>query len=84
MIRTWMHPISIDGLWSLTFGGGGSGGNPDQLYFTAGIAGGGQTEDHGLFGSISPTPEAGTVFLLAIGGLAFLGLLRWRKLPVAR
>ena len=47
-------PISIEGLWGLKFGNGGSGGDPDTLYFAAGIAGPDQIEDHGLFGSINP------------------------------
>ena len=38
------------GLWSLTFRNDGMG-NPDTLYFTAGS----RTEDHGLFGVISPS-----------------------------
>jgi uncharacterized protein (TIGR03118 family) len=42
-------PISIEGLWALTFGNGGMGGHPDVLYFTAGPA----DEEHGLFGSIT-------------------------------
>jgi len=42
-------PIQIDGLWGLKFGGGGTnGGDPNTLFFTAGI----QDEQHGLFGSI--------------------------------
>lgn len=68
------NAISIDGLWGLTFGGGGSGGNPDSLYFTAGIAGGGQTEDHGLFGSLDPTPEPGSLYLLGTGIVGLIGL----------
>jgi uncharacterized protein (TIGR03118 family) len=47
--------ISIPGLWGLTFGNGGPAGNSRTLYFTAGIAGSGKVEDHGLFGSITPT-----------------------------
>jgi uncharacterized protein (TIGR03118 family) len=43
-------PISIQGLWGLKFGNGG---NTNTLYFTAGIAGAGSVEDHGLFGSIA-------------------------------
>jgi uncharacterized protein (TIGR03118 family) len=48
------------------FGNGGPAGDSRTLYFTAGIAGSGSTEDHGLFGSIAPTapaaaPAAGTV-----------------------
>ncbi len=45
----------IEGLWGLIFGNGGNGGDPNVLYFTAGIPGPtGEPEDHGLFGSISP------------------------------
>jgi uncharacterized protein (TIGR03118 family) len=42
-------PITIDGLWSLTFGGA-MGSDPGTLYFTAGPDG----EVDGLFGSIAP------------------------------
>ena len=48
-------PISIEGLWGLTFGNGTKAGDTHTLYFTAGIAGGGRVEDHGLFGRIVPT-----------------------------
>jgi uncharacterized protein (TIGR03118 family) len=48
------RPLTILGLWGLTFGNGGSGGSRDRLYFTAGIPGGGSLEDHGLFGEIRP------------------------------
>jgi uncharacterized protein (TIGR03118 family) len=41
-------PIVIPGLWGLLFGNGGSGGEPDDLYFTAGI----EDEQHGVFGEI--------------------------------
>ncbi|HLH56142.1 MAG TPA: TIGR03118 family protein [Verrucomicrobiae bacterium] len=44
------NPISIDGLWSIKFGNGKSGGDPNVLYFTAGPS----HESHGLFGSIAP------------------------------
>ena len=46
--------LAIDGLWGLTFGNGTRAGDTHTLYFTAGIAGGGAVEDHGLFGSIVP------------------------------
>src|SRR5262249_927746 len=46
------NPIRIDGLWSLMFGNGASGGAKNALYFTAGI----QNEKHGLFGAITVTP----------------------------
>jgi uncharacterized protein (TIGR03118 family) len=48
--------ISIQGLWDLKFGNGTQAGDPTKLYFTAGIAGDGAIEDHGLFGSISYSP----------------------------
>jgi uncharacterized protein (TIGR03118 family) len=42
-------PIAIDGLWTLTLGGGKNS-NSDTLYFTAGPNG----ETNGLFGTITP------------------------------
>jgi uncharacterized protein (TIGR03118 family) len=41
-------PITIDGLWGITFGNGGNGGDRNALYFAAGPDG----ETHGLFGSL--------------------------------
>jgi uncharacterized protein (TIGR03118 family) len=71
------NPIVIDGLWGIKFGNGGSGGDTNNLYFAAGIAGPGETEDHGLFGSLSHVPETGSTLLLVTGALAaFLGLRR--------
>jgi uncharacterized protein (TIGR03118 family) len=43
------NPITIDGLWALGFGNGGTAGPTDTLFFTAGPNG----EEHGLFGSIT-------------------------------
>jgi len=43
--------LSIDGLWALEFGNAGANGNPDTLFFTAGI----NDEADGLFGTITPT-----------------------------
>jgi uncharacterized protein (TIGR03118 family) len=42
--------LVIDGLWALEFGNGGSNGNTDTLFFTAGP----DDESHGLFGTITP------------------------------
>jgi uncharacterized protein (TIGR03118 family) len=42
-------PITIDGLWTLTLGGGKNS-NSDTLYFSAGPNG----ETNGLFGTITP------------------------------
>jgi uncharacterized protein (TIGR03118 family) len=44
------EPIHIDHLWALMVGNGGNGGNPNLVYFTAGI----DNEMHGLFGSLTP------------------------------
>ena len=41
--------LTIDGLWSLTFGNGGSAGPSTTLYFSAGPDG----ETHGLFGTLT-------------------------------
>lgn len=52
LLRAWNNrPVMIDGLWGLAFGNGGNGGDPNKLYFTAGLDG----ESHGLFGSLEPT-----------------------------
>jgi uncharacterized protein (TIGR03118 family) len=48
--------IEIDELWALTFGNGGSGGDVNTLYFTAGTA----EEEHGVFGSLQPTTASAT------------------------
>jgi len=46
------QPLTIDGLWALTPGNGGSAGDPNFLYFSAGPV----SETHGLFGAIVPAP----------------------------
>ncbi|HEY2082087.1 MAG TPA: TIGR03118 family protein [Verrucomicrobiae bacterium] len=46
-------PVTIDGLWGLTFGNGTKAGVPDTLYFSAGPMG----ESHGLFGSLTPVED---------------------------
>ena len=45
-----IKPIAIGDLWALTPGNGGAAGDPNALYFTAGV----QDEAHGLFGSLTP------------------------------
>jgi len=42
--------VTIDGLWSLTFGNNATAGSSTTLFFTAGI----QDEMHGLFGTLTP------------------------------
>ena len=44
------QPVSIPGLWGISFGNGGSAGAVNTLYFAAGIG----QETHGLFGSLAP------------------------------
>lgn len=70
-------PLSIEGLWGLKFGNGAAAGPTDTLFFTAGIAGPGAIEDHGLFGSITAVPEPSSG-LLIVAGLACVVLLRKR------
>jgi uncharacterized protein (TIGR03118 family) len=64
------------GLWSIVFGGSGSDGTPNTLFFTDGING----EKDGLFGSITAVPEPSTwaMMLAGFGGLAFLAARRRR------
>src|SRR3954471_7362686 len=70
--------LQIDGLWALQFGGGNANsGATNHLYFTAGIPGPGEIEEHGLFGFIAATqavPEpASAILLLSALGLFGLG-----------
>ena len=86
---TWAFEGSIDvnpgagntpgGLWSLVFGGSGSDGNPNTLFFTDGING----ETGGLFGSLTAVPEPSTwaMMLAGFGGLALLAARRRRASP---
>jgi uncharacterized protein (TIGR03118 family) len=68
------NPIVEGDLWGLRTGNGGMGGNPDTVYFTAGV----MDEAHGLFGSIS-VPEPTTWALMFIG-LGLMGAsLRGRR-----
>jgi uncharacterized protein (TIGR03118 family) len=48
------HPISIDGLWALSFGNGTGAGSATTLYFTAGP----HDEANGIFGSLVPVASA--------------------------
>ncbi|PYV38849.1 MAG: TIGR03118 family protein [Acidobacteria bacterium] len=47
------HPITIEGLWALSFGNGAAAGPANTLFFTAGI----DDEQHGLFGTLAPIPH---------------------------
>jgi len=74
LLDTSGQPIVNDGLWALRVGNGGNGGDPNRIYFTAGI----EDETAGLFGSIASVPEPGTYALVG-SGLALLGLAAPRR-----
>lgn len=57
------------GLWDLTFGNGGAGGDPNVLYFADGING----ERDGLFAAISSVPEPSTLVVLATALMVWVG-----------
>ncbi|HEY6511970.1 MAG TPA: PEP-CTERM sorting domain-containing protein [Burkholderiaceae bacterium] len=70
-------PIANTGLWGLAFSNGGSGGNPNTLYFAAGI----NDEVNSLFGSISAVtavPGPSSLALVALGGVV-TGAIKLRK-----
>lgn len=71
------NPLVNDGLWGLTFGNGGNGGNANSLYLTAGL----NDESDGLFARIDPIPEPGT-FALLLGGGVLIVLLRGNRAKV--
>jgi uncharacterized protein (TIGR03118 family) len=58
------------GLWTLTFGGGGTDGSPNTLYLTDGI----NHETDGLFAAMTvPEPSTWALMLVGFGGLAYAG-----------
>jgi uncharacterized protein (TIGR03118 family) len=68
-------PFAVPGLWGLIRGNGGQGGNPNQIYFSAGI----NNEADGLFGTLQAVPEPGSIVLMGVGGLALIGLFRRQR-----
>ena len=72
--------LAVDGLWGLIFGNGAAGGKTNTLYFTAGIAGDGEKEDHGLFGSLASVPDSGSTAVgLGLGLAALCAVSRLRR-----
>src|SRR5262249_53561730 len=65
------NPISVDGLWALTPGNGGS---ADLIYMSAGPL----DESVGLFAVLRPVPEPETAALL-LSGLALMAGLAHRR-----
>jgi uncharacterized protein (TIGR03118 family) len=61
------------GLWQLDFGNAGSNGDPNTLFFAAGI----NNETGGLIGSISAVPEPSPLALSALAGALLLGARYW-------
>jgi uncharacterized protein (TIGR03118 family) len=72
------NPITNLGLWDITFGNGAQGTSTSTLYFTAGIPGPDNIEDHGLFGRVQVTPEPGTLTLMGSGLASLIGY-GWRR-----
>lgn len=67
-------PLSIDGLWGLTFGNGASGGSKSKIYFTAGP----NNEGNGRLGVLTTTPEPGSMAMLC-GMAASAGVFAIRR-----
>lgn len=67
------QPLTIDGLWGIMPGNGGSAGSSQEIYFSAGPNG----EANGLFGVVSVVPEPASLGLLA-AGLAIVAIARRR------
>jgi uncharacterized protein (TIGR03118 family) len=69
------QPFAERDLWALTFGNGGRGGDPNTLYFTAGLA----SNVDGLLGSITSVPEPNPALMSLIGVGLITALWRWKR-----
>ena len=59
-------PISLPGLWALIVGNGGNGGDPNTIYFAAGVPNG-SGKARGILGSIAPPAQIYAVYNSAGG-----------------
>ena len=71
------NPLSIEGLWAIAPGNGGSAGSSTMLYFTAGP----NDESHGVLGVLTVVPEPGT-FALTLAGIGGLAACVRRRSPI--
>lgn len=77
-------PLAIEGLWALAFGNGGSGGDPNTLYFTAGlnrVGPGSFGAADGLLGAFQFAPGNGTARRGKVLGVSGTGAVT--ELPLA-
>jgi uncharacterized protein (TIGR03118 family) len=58
------NPVSLNGLWGISFGNGAASGPTNTLYFTAGA-----NDLNGLYGSINAVPEPASILPLLAGAL---------------
>jgi uncharacterized protein (TIGR03118 family) len=79
MLTTDSGPFSMPYLWALDFRTGGTGVDPNALYFTAGIG----DEEHGLFAALVPVPEppAWAMMLVGFGAMGVAIRRRVDKVP---
>jgi uncharacterized protein (TIGR03118 family) len=73
------NPLAIQGLWGLSFGNGAFSQGVNTLFFTAGIPGPGNVEDHGQYGALDSTPEPAPAALL-ICAFALAAIVRQHRI----
>jgi uncharacterized protein (TIGR03118 family) len=70
--------VTSPGLWGLAFRTGG-GFDPNALYFSAGVNGGGNIFADGIFGEITAVPEPASAILLGLGLIVLCGICGWER-----
>ncbi|HEY7164142.1 MAG TPA: TIGR03118 family protein [Candidatus Binatia bacterium] len=76
-LGTLLSNPNFQGLWALTFGNGGNGGDPNILYFTTGL----NAETDGLLAAVTAVAEPNTGFLVAVG-VVLIATLRRRNFKI--